>query len=122
MVEERLRRRVAALEPIAAGMGTRRFFRVHFAEGMPRTIVARCDGDGSAAATGLSGAKEPAASARRTAVPPFAGVPELRQPALPPAPAWLPEPPLEPLRTFLAEAGLPVPRSHGHFPELGLEL
>ena len=33
-----------------------------------------------------------------------------------------PEPPLEPLRSFLEEAGLPVPRSYGHDAGLGIDL
>jgi aminoglycoside/choline kinase family phosphotransferase len=33
-----------------------------------------------------------------------------------------PEPPLEPLRSFLEEAGVPVPRSFGRDPERGIEL
>jgi aminoglycoside/choline kinase family phosphotransferase len=33
-----------------------------------------------------------------------------------------PEPPLEPLRSFLASAGIPVPRSYGRDPEQGIDL
>lgn len=99
-VGERMGRRVVAIEPIAAGMGARRFHRLVFETGLPRTLVARCEPEFS------GGAPQP-------------GVPSA---VLPAAPAWLPEPPLEPLRRFLEEAGLPVPQSAGHFPELGLEL
>lgn len=108
VVEERLGRQVASIEPIAAGMGTRRFHRIHFAEGIPRTIVARCEAEGT-----------PTGKVGRSAA---GGVEGSARILLPPAPTWLPEPPLEPLRSFLEEAGLPVPKSHGHFPELGLEL
>ena len=38
------------------------------------------------------------------------------------APVWLPEPPLEPLRGFLENAGLPVPRSYLHDSGLGVDL
>lgn len=108
VVEERLGRRAASIEAIAAGMGSRRFYRLHFGEGSPRTIVARCEPEASAAAASTSPAARFGAGSARL--------------VLPPAPSWLPEPPLEPLRSFLEEAGLPVPRSHGHFPALGLEL
>jgi len=102
VVGERLARPVAAIETIPAGMGARRFFRIRFERGEPRSLVARCEPSPGATDAG-----------------PAAGSP---QPVLPAAPAWLPEPPLEPLRDFLERAGLRVPRSHGHFPALGLEL
>lgn len=48
---------------------------------------------------------------------------ESDEPPAPPGPdTWLPEPPLEPLRGFLERAGLPVPRSVAHLPDLGLDL
>jgi aminoglycoside/choline kinase family phosphotransferase len=97
-VREHLGRRVASIDGIEAGLGSRRFLRLHFAEGEPRSMIARCEG-----------APAPAAASPQVAV-------------LPPAPAWLPEPALEPLRGFLEQAGLRVPRSYGHFPELGLDL
>ncbi|MFO0687648.1 MAG: phosphotransferase [Myxococcota bacterium] len=108
VVGERTGRRVASLEPIAAGMGTRRFYRIHLAEGEPRTVVARCEPEATAPTANARGAESKAEPIARL--------------VLPPAPAWLPEPPLEPLRTFLEDAGIPVPRSYGHFPDLGLEL
>ena len=76
--------------------------RLRFESGSPVTLVARC---------------EPEASANASQVPakPLAE-------RLPAAPAWLPEPGLEPIRTFLEEGGIRVPRSYGHFPELGLDL
>lgn len=138
VVEERLGRRIAAIEPIAAGMGSRRFHRIRFVDGSPRTIVARSEGDGPVAgAVAVAGAGAGAAAAAAAAAAPTPGVAAATataraaaQPAaalapplaLPPAPAWLPEPPLEPLRSFLEEAGLPVPKSHGRDPGLGLEL
>jgi aminoglycoside/choline kinase family phosphotransferase len=107
IVFERLGRRVTSIEPIAAGMGARRFHRLHFSDGTPESMVARSDDSGAAS-------PEPAKSAPRP--------PPSSRPPLGPAPAWLPEPPLEPLRSFLEAAGLPVPKSFGHFPELGLDL
>lgn len=95
----------ARIESIPAGMGARRFFRLHFDAGEPRTLVARCEPEaGATASSGSSGGDRP-------------GVP-----ALAPAPAWLPEPALEPLRGFLESKGLPVPRSFGHYPDHGVEL
>lgn len=119
-VSERMGRRLVAVEPIAAGLGARRFFRLVFESGTPRTLVARCEPDATASTECLAGAAPgptpavagPVAMGRVAAAPL----------ALPVAPAWLPEPPLEPLRSFLESAGLPVPRSAGHFPEHGLEL
>lgn len=108
VARERLGRQVASIEGIEAGMGTRRFARLHFADGAPRTMIARSEPGANVAAAG-------AAPNRAGAT--FAGRIEL-----PPAPTWLPEPPLEPIRSFLERAGLRVPKSHGHFPELGLDL
>jgi aminoglycoside/choline kinase family phosphotransferase len=83
-----------AIEPVAAGLGTRRFYRVRFANGEPSTLIARVE--------------DPVISEK---TPDAAG-----------PPAWLPEPPLEPLRSFLEAAGLPVPHSHAHLPEHGIDL
>lgn len=99
VVRERLGRRVASIEEIEAGLGARRFLRLLFAEGEPRSLIARCKAGPAVASASAS-----------------------RKPALPSAPAWLPEPALEPLRGFLEQAGLRVPRSFGHFSELGLDL
>lgn len=96
-VEQQLGRKVSASLPIEAGLGTRRFYRLSFATGAPATMVARCEPSPTPAPGGA-------------------------RPVLPPAPAWLPEPPLEPLRSFLEQAGIAVPRSYGHFPLLGLDL
>jgi aminoglycoside/choline kinase family phosphotransferase len=91
LVREYDGRRPDSIEPIAAGLGTRRFYRVRFAKGHPASLIARIEPDEeSPAATG----------------------PE----------SWLPEPALEPLRGFLEEAGLPVPRSYAHLPEHALDL
>jgi len=83
-----------AIEPIAAGLGTRHFYRVRFAEGEPATLIARVEAESDSQPG--SGETEP--------------------------PAWLPEPPLEPLRSFLEAAGLPVPRSYANLPEHGIDL
>jgi aminoglycoside/choline kinase family phosphotransferase len=78
----------------AAGLGTRHFYRVRFAEGEPATLIARVEAESDSQPK--SGEAEP--------------------------PAWLPGPPLEPLRSFLETAGLPVPRSYAHLPEHGIDL
>lgn len=93
---------MASIEAIEAGLGTRRFMRLRFEGGSPATLVARC---------------EPEASADASPIPA-----KPRAERLPTAPAWLPEPGLEPIRTFLEEGGIRVPRSYGHFPDLGLDL
>ena len=96
VVESHLGRRVARAETMAAGLGTRRFHRLVFDDGKtPRTLVARIEDDGAVR-------------------PPATEWPE--------APAWLAEPPLEPLRRFLADAGLPVPGSALHLESEGLDL
>jgi aminoglycoside/choline kinase family phosphotransferase len=103
VVWERLGRRVASIDGIEAGLGTRRFLRLHFAEGSPRSLVARCEPDPSPGAAAMV-------------------APSGDPPRLPAAPAWLPEPALEPIRSFLEAGGVRVPRSFGHFPEIGLDL
>jgi aminoglycoside/choline kinase family phosphotransferase len=94
LVESQLGRRAARIEGIAAGLGTRRFYRLHFSEGEPASLIARI---------------EPTASPIRDADPSQ-------------APAWLPEPALEPLRQFLEDAGLRVPRSFAHWADQGIDL
>ena len=42
---ERLGRRPSRIESLLAGLGTRRFHRLHFEMGDPRTIVARIEDD-----------------------------------------------------------------------------
>jgi aminoglycoside/choline kinase family phosphotransferase len=104
----RLRERIAALtleslgreavgfEPIAAGLGSRRFLRIRLAPGAtagtdargePQTLVARIEAE--------------------------------EDPALRPA-GISPEPPLEPIRALLERSGLPVPACHAIAPELML--
>jgi aminoglycoside/choline kinase family phosphotransferase len=113
MLEARTGRRIAVLDEIPAGMGSRRFVRVRFSEGEPRSAIARCEPDAPTAPENASTGSAPSTKSSG------ADAPRLD---LPPAPAWLPEPPLEPLRGFLESAGLRVPRSFGHFPEQGIEL
>lgn len=94
--EARLRRlaadlgcRIERFERLHAGLGLRRFLRLHLSGGGPPSAVARIDAP-----------EDPAGRP--------AGVP--------------PEPPLEPLRTRLEEAGIPVPARLGSDPEAGIEL
>jgi len=108
LVFERLGRRVVSIAEIEAGMGARRFLRLTLADGEPTSLIARCEPDAKETAAALTAAQAATSSPTRH--------------DLPPAPAWLPEPGLEPLRGFLEQGGLRVPRSFGHFPELGLEL
>ena len=73
-----------SIERLAAGLGQRRFYRILFNENdSPVSLIAR-----------IEASPESPEAARQTANS---------------APAWLPEPPLEPLRGFLENAGLPVP-------------
>lgn len=88
VLRDRLGRESDSIEVVPAGLGTRRFYRVRFAAGTPASLIARLE-------------PEVAHTAR---------------PAADDAPAWLPEPRLEPLRSFLEAAGLPVPRSFGSEP------
>lgn len=84
------------IEAVPAGLGTRRFHRIHFASGEPATLIARLEGEAS--------------TAPRTAD------------RVPSAPALPAEPALEPLRSFLETHGVPVPRSYLSRPIDGLEL
>ncbi len=96
LVEVHLGRRVARAEAMRAGLGTRRFHRLHFADDAgPRSLVARIEDDGAIR-------------------PP--------QSAWPAPPPWHGEPALEPLRGFLEQAGLPVPASALHLPDEGIDL
>jgi aminoglycoside/choline kinase family phosphotransferase len=91
-------RQPEAIEPVAAGLGSRRFYRVRFdKKGHPATLIARIE------------AREKGH-----------GKPTPIDPTEPPA--WLSEPPIEPLRSFLEAAGLPVPHSYAHLPEHGIDL
>ncbi|MCP4903657.1 MAG: phosphotransferase [bacterium] len=87
------------IEAMAAGLGTRRFHRLFLDGQDPSTLIARI--------------QDTEANPTARATPP---------PAIPEAPVWLTEPRLEPLRGFLEAAGLPVPRSHLHRPEAGIDL
>jgi aminoglycoside/choline kinase family phosphotransferase len=91
-------------ERIPAGLGDRRFYRIELdggesigaidVEGFePRTLIARIEPDPDPAAPIPSGSF-----------------------------TWLPEPPIEPIRTLLEAAGLPVPRSYAHDPDRGIDL
>jgi N-acetylmuramate 1-kinase len=84
----RLGTEVSAIEAIPAGIGRRRFYRLHLA-GPPHRAIARID------------------------------APE--DPAGRPA-GMAPEPPLEPVRSFLERSGLPVPRRYASDPARGIEL
>lgn len=96
LIETHLGRRLARAEAMAAGLGTRRFHRLHFEDGAaPSTLVARLEDDGAVAT-------------------PTSDWPE--------APPWLSEPALEPLRGFLEQAGLPVPASALHLPDERVDL
>ena len=85
----------AHFEPIPAGLGDRRFYRVSLdgtREGEPERLIARVEAE---------------------ARPP--------DPAQAPF-TWLPEPRLEPIRAFLESAGIPVPRSYGRDFDQGIDL
>ena len=92
-----------AIVPIEAGLGSRRFFRVEFADsdrnrdrtGDPRTDPSRDPGSPPGDA--------PASLIARCEMP--------EDPALRP-PGVKPEPPLEPIRALLEANGLPVPRRY----------
>lgn len=89
LVRERLGVAALRIVPLRAGLGTRRFFRIHTdngARGAPATLVARVEAPATPASVGG------------------------------------PEPALEPLRTHLERAGLPVPRSFGSDAALGIDL
>ena len=94
LLRSRLDRAPSSIERIAAGLGTRRFYRVHFSEGEPSSLIARI---------------EPSEN-------------PVRDLDSNEAPAWLPEPALEPLRQFLEDAGLPVPLCFAHLPDRGIDL
>ncbi len=77
---------------IEAGLGDRRFYRIELSQRDPASLIARIE------------------------LNPIA-ISKVASPS-----AWLPEPPLEPIRRFLEQSGLPVPRSYAHHPELGIDL
>jgi aminoglycoside/choline kinase family phosphotransferase len=90
------------VERIPAGLGLRRFYRIELeASHAPTSVIARM---------------EPPAPVRTAAIRRTSD--ELASLA----PSWLAEPPLEPLRGFLEDAGLPVPCSYFHDATLGIDL
>lgn len=78
-----------AFETVPAGLGTRRFVRIHVDDPARTTLIAR-----------IEAPEDPAIRP--------AGIP--------------PEPRLEPLRSFFEASGIPVPRSFGSDPVLGVDL
>ncbi|MFK7897528.1 MAG: phosphotransferase [Myxococcota bacterium] len=112
LCEGDLARRPERIQSIAAGLGARRFYRLHFAEGSPETLIARQDpevGEESQAPP------PPTLEATDSLISTHA-IARLTPPT------WRPEPALEPLRSFLEKAGLAVPRSFARSPEVGLEI
>ncbi|MBW2244375.1 MAG: phosphotransferase [Deltaproteobacteria bacterium] len=79
---------IVSIEEIPAGLGLRRFYRIHL-RGAPGSVIAR-----------VEAAEDPAGRPANTA----------------------PEPPLEPLRSYLEQHGLPVPHRLGGDANLGIEL
>ena len=96
--EKHLSRTPRSIENIPAGLGTRRFYRIEFETGAPSRLIARLEADPADAQRVRHAKTEPE------------------------PPQWLPEPALEPVRTFLEEAGLPVPKSAFHDAVAGLDL
>ena len=94
--EKHLARTPRSIENIPAGLGTRRFYRIEFETGAPSRLIARLEANPTGAQRVRHAEPEP--------------------------PQWLPEPALEPVRTFLEEAGLPVPKSAFHDAVAGLDL
>lgn len=95
LIAERFPGARAQIDPIPAGLGDRRFYRIGLDssdESAPNSVVARVE-------------------------PGPLGTPANTKPF-----TWLPEPALEPIRTVLEDAGLPVPRSYLHHAELGIDL
>ena len=94
--EKHLSRTPCSIENIPAGLGTRRFYRIEFETGAPSRLIARLEANPADAQIVRHYEPEP--------------------------PQWLQEPALEPVRTFLEEAGLPVPKSAFHDAVAGLDL
>lgn len=93
LVGRELGAKLLQLESIAPGLGNRRFFRLQLA-------------------------------AEANAVQPSSVIARVEAPEDPAkrAAGVAPEPPLEPLRSFLEAAGIPVPKRYGADPGLGVEL
>ena len=94
--EKHLSRTPCSIENIPAGLGTRRFYRIEFERGAPSRLIARLEANPADA--------------------------QMVRHAEPEPPQWLLEPALEPVRTFLEQAGLPVPKSAFHDAVAGLDL
>ena len=90
------------IENVPAGLGVRRFYRLIFEGGSPRQVIARVEDILPAPPVKNNVGTHPIAEAA--------------------APAWLAEPSLEPIRSFLEDAGLPVPKSYARDPNHGIEL
>jgi aminoglycoside/choline kinase family phosphotransferase len=90
LIESQIGRSPSQYEQIAAGLGTRRFYRIRFSAGTPETMIARIEDDGTAPLNRVGDA----------------------EPLVPDAPSWLTEPALEPIRTVLETAGIRVPASY----------
>ena len=101
ITRQHLQRPIHHVEPVLAGLDERRFHRIFFEEGEPHTLIARIEPEPEGPSSGGAGGTRREVDA---------------------APAWLPEPALEPLRSFLEAAGLPVPSSALHLPEHRLDL
>ncbi len=92
LVRRRFEQAPGQILRIEAGLGDRRFYRIELSQRDPSSLIARVEPTPTAA-------------------------PKVASPS-----AWLPEPPLEPIRRFLEQSGLPVPRSYAHDRELGIDL
>lgn len=102
LAERALGRRVEAVEPLAAGLGLRRFYRLRLGAPLPE-----------AAGAERARADAPASAIARVEAPED---PRGRPEGVPPEPA------LEPVRAFLEAEGLPVPARLGGDPERGIDL
>lgn len=94
LVRTQLGHNPSSITRVAAGLGNRRFYRVHFSKNRPASVIARIE------------------TTRDAPV----------QPTPPDPSAWLPEPLHEPLRHFLESAGLRVPGCLAHLPDRGIDL
>lgn len=102
LVRIRWQTRPKRVERIPAGLGLRRFYRIALeAADAPTSVIARLEPPAPILRAAIQRAPDELASL---------------------APAWIAEPPLEPLRGFLEDAGLPVPCSYFHDATLGIDL
>ena len=126
LTRRHLDRALLRAEPMLAGLGTRRFHRLFFAHGEPSTLVARIEPDPKrdTVANRESNPVQDTVSHRESnpvqdTVSHRESNPN-RESESPPL--WRAEPALEPLRSFLEQAGVPVPASALHLPECGIDL